>query len=380
MIRGQGSGWNRPFGMNAHKRWGATDSRATAAANQSLDPADFKPLPHLDFYRKTTHMRGLHLGKHVPMTDTPALEITDLRKTYANGTVALKGVSLTVQQGDFFALLGPNGAGKSTLIGILSSLVNASGGSAKIFGVSIHEQRSKAMHLIGMVPQEINFNQFEKPFDICVNQAGFYGIPRAEAMRRAEKYLKELRLWDKAEQPARSLSGGMKRRLMIARAMMNEPKLLILDEPTAGVDIEIRRSMWHFVRGINAAGTTVILTTHYLEEAEQLCRNIAIIDHGSIVEDTSMKNLLSKLDVETFILDTSELPNDLPDVNGITVKRADAHTLEAEMARGHDLNSLFAMLDKRGITVTSMRNKANRLEELFVRLVEKNDDGKENAA
>ncbi|MDA3914397.1 ABC transporter ATP-binding protein [Oleiagrimonas sp.] len=314
------------------------------------------------------------------MTDTPALEITDLRKTYANGTVALKGVSLTVQQGDFFALLGPNGAGKSTLIGILSSLVNASGGSAKIFGVSIHEQRSKAMHLIGMVPQEINFNQFEKPFDLCVNQAGFYGIPRAEAMRRAEKYLKELRLWDKAEQPARSLSGGMKRRLMIARAMMNEPKLLILDEPTAGVDIEIRRSMWHFVRGINAAGTTVILTTHYLEEAEQLCRNIAIIDHGSIVEDTSMKNLLSKLDVETFILDTSELPNDLPDVNGITVKRADAHTLEAEMARGHDLNSLFVMLDKRGITVTSMRNKANRLEELFVRLVEKNDDGKENAA
>ncbi len=314
------------------------------------------------------------------MTDVPALEITDLRKTYANGTVALKGVSLTVQQGDFFALLGPNGAGKSTLIGILSSLVNASGGTAKIFGVSIHEHRGQAMHLIGLVPQEINFNQFEKPFDICVNAAGFYGIPRAEAVRRAEKYLRELRLWDKAHQPARSLSGGMKRRLMIARAMMNEPKLLILDEPTAGVDIEIRRSMWQFVTGINAAGTTVILTTHYLEEAEQLCRNIAIIDHGSIVENTGMKQLLAKLDVETFVLDTSELPNELPDVDGIELRRRDDHTLEAEMARGHDLNSLFARLSERGITVTSMRNKANRLEELFVRLVEKNDDGRENAA
>jgi len=314
------------------------------------------------------------------MTDAPALEITDLRKTYANGTVALKGVSLTVKQGDFFALLGPNGAGKSTLIGILSSLVNASGGSARIFGVSIHEHRSQAMHLIGLVPQEINFNQFEKPFDICVNTAGFYGIPRAEAERRAEKYLRELRLWDKAQQPARSLSGGMKRRLMIARAMMNEPKLLILDEPTAGVDIEIRRSMWQFVTGINAAGTTVILTTHYLEEAEQLCRNIAIIDHGAIVENTGMKQLLAKLDVETFVLDTGELPQQLPDVDGIELRRRDEHTLEAEMARGHDLNSLFAMLSDRGITVTSMRNKANRLEELFVRLVEKNDDGQENAA
>ena len=236
------------------------------------------------------------------MTQTPALEITDLRKTYANGTEALKGVSLTVQQGDFFALLGPNGAGKSTLIGILSSLVNASGGNARIFGVSIHEDRSRAMHLIGLVPQEINFNQFEKPFDICVNAAGFYGIPREEAMRRAEKYLKELRLWDKAQHPARSLSGGMKRRLMIARAMMNEPKVLILDEPTAGVDIEIRRSMWQFVTGINAAGTTVILTTHYLEEAEELCDRIAIINHGDVVACEPKAELMQRLDSKSLAI------------------------------------------------------------------------------
>jgi ABC-2 type transport system ATP-binding protein len=304
------------------------------------------------------------------MNAVPALEITDLRKVYGNGVQALKGVSLTVAPGDFFALLGPNGAGKSTLIGIVSSLVNASGGDARVFGVSIHQNRSEAMRLIGLVPQEINFNQFEKPLDICVNEAGFYGIPRRIAVERAEKYLKELRLWDKARDQARMLSGGMKRRLMIARAMMNEPKLLILDEPTAGVDIEIRRSMWQFVSAINRAGTTVILTTHYLEEAEQLCRNIAIIDHGNIVENTSMKRLLAKLDVETFVLDTNKLPIELPGVDGVVLRRIDPHTLEAEMSRGHDLNSLFAVLSARGITVTSMRNKANRLEELFVRLVE----------
>jgi ABC-2 type transport system ATP-binding protein len=317
-----------------------------------------------------------HHPESVSMTDIPALEIDDLHKTYGNGVQALKGVSLSVRPGDFFALLGPNGAGKSTLIGIVSSLVNASGGDARVFGVSIHEQRSAAMQLIGLVPQEINFNQFEKPFDICVNVAGFYGIPRSIARGRAEKYLKELRLWDKAHEPARMLSGGMKRRLMIARAMMNEPRLLILDEPTAGVDIEIRRSMWHFISGINAAGTTVILTTHYLEEAEQLCRNIAIIDHGSIVENTSMKRLLAKLDVETFVLDTAELRDPLPQIEGVKLHRVDAQTLEAEMARGHDLNSLFAHLTAHGIAVTSMRNKANRLEELFVRLV---DNGKQAA-
>lgn len=308
---------------------------------------------------------------------TPALHVNDLRKTYGNGVEALKGISLTVQPGDFFALLGPNGAGKSTLIGILSSLVNASSGEAEVFGVSIHKNRSEAMRLIGLVPQEINFNQFEKPFDICVNQAGFYGIGRAEASVRAEKYLKELRLWDKAHHQARMLSGGMKRRLMIARAMMNEPKLLILDEPTAGVDIEIRRSMWQFVSGINAAGTTVILTTHYLEEAEQLCRNIAIIDHGRIVQNTTMKSLLATLDVETFVLDVSSVPASLPVLPGVVLRGMDDHTIEAEMSRAHDLNSLFAALSTHGITVTSMRNKANRLEELFVRLVE---HGRENAA
>ncbi|MHC1478796.1 ABC transporter ATP-binding protein [Frateuria aurantia] len=316
------------------------------------------------------------------MRDTvPALEVNALRKTYSNGVEALKGVSLTVQPGDFFALLGPNGAGKSTLIGILSSLVNASSGDARIFGVSLHEQRSAAMRLVGLVPQEINFNVFEKPFDICVNQAGFYGVSRAKAAERAERYLKELRLWDKAHLQARTLSGGMKRRLMIARAMMNEPKLLILDEPTAGVDIEIRRSMWQFVSGINAAGTTVILTTHYLEEAEQLCRNIAIIDHGRIVENTDMKSLLARLEGETFVLDVaaSTLPAELPEVPGIRLRRVDASTLEAEMARSHDLNSLFGALSARGITITSMRNKSNRLEELFVQLVERGRIGENSS-
>jgi ABC-2 type transport system ATP-binding protein len=312
---------------------------------------------------------------------TPALVVDNLQKTYRNGVEALKGVSLIVQPGDFFALLGPNGAGKSTLIGILSSLVNSTGGDALVFGMSVNKQRSEAMKLIGLVPQEINFNQFEKPFDICVNEAGFYGIPRKLAAERAEKYLKELRLWDKAFHQAREMSGGMKRRLMIARAMMNEPKLLILDEPTAGVDIEIRRSMWHFVSGINAAGTTVILTTHYLEEAEQLCRNIAIIDHGSIVENTSMKQLLSTLDVETFVLDVIDAPTELPQLNGISFRRVDDHTLEAEMARKQDLNSLFGALTSSGITVNSMRTKTNRLEELFVRLVEQGrEPGKEKAA
>ena len=305
-----------------------------------------------------------------PMSSSPALVVDNLRKTYGNGVQALKGISLTVQPGDFFALLGPNGAGKSTLIGILSSLVNSTDGDAEIFGMSVNKRRNEAMKLIGLVPQEINFNQFERPFDICVNEAGFYGIPRKIAAERAEKYLKELRLWDKAKDQARMLSGGMKRRLMIARAMMNEPRLLILDEPTAGVDIEIRRSMWQFISGINAAGTTVILTTHYLEEAEQLCRNIAIIDHGNIVENTTMKQLLSKLDVETFVFDVINLPNQLPSLPDIIFRRVDDHTLEAEMPRTRAMNALFETFTTHGITVTSMRNKTNRLEELFVRLVE----------
>ena len=307
------------------------------------------------------------------MSTIPALEVRDLRKTYSNGVEALKGISLSVQAGDFYAFLGPNGAGKSTLIGIISSLVNATSGEASVFGIPIRKRRSEAMQMLGLVPQEMNFNLFEQPFQICVNQAGFYGVPRKVAAERAEKYLKQLALWDKAFEISRTLSGGMKRRLMIARAMMNEPRLLILDEPTAGVDIEIRRSMWKFIQGINAAGTTVILTTHYLEEAEQLCRNIAIIDHGRIIENTAMRNLLGKLDVETFVLDLANPVADLPTVADVKITRVDDRTLEAEMSRAHDLNSLFATLTARGITVVSMRNKANRLEELFVRLIEAND-------
>ena len=303
---------------------------------------------------------------------TPALHVKDLRKTYGNGVEALKGISLTVEPGDFFALLGPNGAGKSTLIGILSSLVNASSGDAEVVGVSIHKRRSDAMRLIGLVPQELNFNQFEKPFDICVNQAGFYGIGRAEASERAEKYLKELRLWDKAHLQARTLSGGMKRRLMIARAMMNEPKLLILDEPTAGVDIEIRRTMWEFLREINAQGTTILLFLFFLEEAENLCRQIAIIDGGRIIERDSMSNVLRKLQAETFVLNLRDAVPAAPALEGFQAKLVNDHTLEVdlEVAKGQSLNQIFSQLSAQGIEISSMRNKVNRLEELFVRLTE----------
>jgi len=300
-----------------------------------------------------------------------ALQVDKLTKTYANGVEALKGISLEVEEGDFFAFLGPNGAGKSTLIGIISSLVNATSGQTLVFGTSVQKQRSLAMSHLGLVPQEINFNQFEKPLEIVVNQAGYYGIPRDIAIRRAEKYLKQLQLWDKHDQWSRSLSGGMKRRLMIARAMVNEPRLLILDEPTAGVDIEIRRSMWEFIREINEQGTTVILTTHYLEEAEQLCRNIAIIDHGTIIENTSMRNLLGKLDVETFVLDVREHLESPPRAEGMDFVLRDSCTLEASLPKARSLNSLFSVLDKHGIHVVSMRNKTNRLEELFMGLVEK---------
>jgi ABC-2 type transport system ATP-binding protein len=309
-----------------------------------------------------------------------ALEVNDLRKTYKNGVEALKGISLTVEEGDFFALLGPNGAGKSTLIGIISSLVNTSSGETRIFGTSVQRERSKAMSYIGLVPQELNFNQFERPLEIVVNQAGYYGIPRDIAMERAEKYLRELRLWDKACDISRNLSGGMKRRLMIARAMVNEPRLLILDEPTAGVDIEIRRSMWDFIAGINRAGTTVILTTHYLEEAESLCRNIAIIDHGEIIRNTDMKSLLATLDIETFILDLREPVEQCPRVEGMEIKIRDERTLEASLPREMSLNRLFSELERQDIHVLSMRNKANRLEELFLRLVDKAKDREEEAA
>ena len=300
-----------------------------------------------------------------------ALQVNNLTKTYANGVEALKGISLNVEQGDFFALLGPNGAGKSTLIGIISSLVNASTGDVKVFDTSVRQQRSKAMSYIGLVPQELNFNQFERPLEIIVNQAGYYGINRKVARQRAEKYLRQLQLWDKHDQISRMLSGGMKRRLMIARAMVNEPKLLILDEPTAGVDIEIRRSMWEFIREINECGTTVILTTHYLEEAEELCRNIAIIDHGEIIQNTDMKSLLATLDVETFVLDIREPLSVAPQIEGMQIKLRDEVTLEASLPKQKSLNALFSALDKLGVRVLSMRNKANRLEELFLRLVDK---------
>jgi len=300
-----------------------------------------------------------------------ALQVNNLTKTYANGVEALKGVSLNVEEGDFFALLGPNGAGKSTLIGIISSLVNASSGEVQIFDTSVQQQRSKAMSFIGLVPQELNFNQFERPLEIIVNQAGYYGIKRKEALQRAEKYLTQLKLWDKHDEISRMLSGGMKRRLMIARAMVNEPRLLILDEPTAGVDIEIRRSMWEFIREINENGTTVILTTHYLEEAEELCRNIAIIDHGEIVQNTDMKSLLGTLDIETFVLDIREPLSLAPSIEGMQFKLRDEFTLEVSLPKQKSLNALFAALDQLDIRVVSMRNKANRLEELFLRLVDK---------
>jgi ABC-2 type transport system ATP-binding protein len=302
-------------------------------------------------------------------SNLPALSIRDLRKTYETGVEALKGVSLEVQPGDFYALLGPNGAGKSTLIGIVSSLVNKSSGEVRIFGVDLSADRSAAMRLIGLVPQEINFNFFEKPFDILVNYAGFYGMPRAEAMLRAEEELKRAQLWDKAQTMSRTLSGGMKRRLMIARAMMTRPRLLILDEPTAGVDIEIRRGMWKTLKEINAAGTTIILTTHYLEEAESLCRNLAIIDRGTIVQQGPMRTLLATLDVEGFLFDIDgHLPASLPQIEGTTLVATDDHTLDVEMPRAMDLNRVFATLGDAGIRVRSMRTKSNRLEELFVRL------------
>ena len=299
----------------------------------------------------------------------PALRVRELRKTYENGTQALKGVSLDVMPGDFFALLGPNGAGKSTLIGIVSSLVNLSQGSVHVFGIDLAAQRSAAMRQIGLVPQEVNFNLFEQPFDILVNYAGFYGTPRAEAEAMAEAELRRAHLWDKARVLSRTLSGGMKRRLMIARAMMTRPRLLILDEPTAGVDIEIRRDMWRVLREINAAGTTIILTTHYLEEAESLCRNLAIIDHGAIVAQGPMKTLLAKLDVEGFLFDIDgTLPAQLPQIEGTVLVAIDEHTLDLDMPRAMDLNRVFAALEAAGIRVRSMRTKSNRLEELFVRL------------
>jgi ABC-2 type transport system ATP-binding protein len=301
---------------------------------------------------------------------TAAISISGLRKTYVNGFEALKGIDLDVAPGDFFALLGPNGAGKSTTIGVLCSLVKKTAGKVSVFGVDIDTDFSTAKQYLGVVPQEFNFNQFEKVYNIVVAQAGYYGIPAQKAAVQTEKYLRLLNLWDKKDVPSRTLSGGMKRRLMIARALVHEPKLLILDEPTAGVDIELRRSMWSFLKEINQQGTTIILTTHYLEEAENLCRNIAIIDKGLIVKHSSMKDLLKQLQKETFILDTRQvLPSDLH-INGYEFHRTEDHALEVSIDKSSSLNDLFVQLSGQGIDVVSMRNKANRLEELFVTLVE----------
>jgi ABC-2 type transport system ATP-binding protein len=300
---------------------------------------------------------------------TIALNIEGLKKVYKNGVEAVKGIDLQVQQGDFFALLGPNGAGKSTTIGVISSLVNKSAGRVQVFGHDIDTDLEAAKSELGLVPQEFNFSQFETLNQILVNQAGYYGVPRKLAHERAEKYLKQLGLFEKKDKQARTLSGGMKRRLMIARALMHEPKLLILDEPTAGVDIELRRSMWDFLREINKQGVTIILTTHYLEEAELLCKNIAIIDSGVIVENTTIKALLAKLDKETFVLDLKQ-PVQPISIDGYKYTLTDDHTLEVEVAKSQGLNQVFSALTEQGNTVLSMRNKANRLEELFVGLLE----------
>lgn len=309
---------------------------------------------------------------------TKALEISGLKKTYRGGLQALKGVDLCVNEGDFYALLGPNGAGKSTTIGIISSLVNKSEGSVKVFDYDLDTQLADVKKQIGLVPQEFNFNQFETVLQIVVNQAGYYGVPRGLAKERAEKYLSQLGLWDKRNDPARTLSGGMKRRLMIARALLHEPKLLILDEPTAGVDIELRRSMWDYLTMINQQGITIILTTHYLEEAETLCRTIGIIDKGMIIENTTMKSLLSKLNIETFVLDLDTYEQS-PTLEGFTMRELDNNTLEVDVPKERGLNKVFEQLSAQGLKVLSMRNKANRLEELFVDLVEQGRNQKESA-
>ncbi|MCW8828376.1 MAG: ABC transporter ATP-binding protein [Gammaproteobacteria bacterium] len=299
-----------------------------------------------------------------------ALELRGLRKAYNNGFEAVKGIELSVEEGDFFALLGPNGAGKSTIIGIITSLVNKTAGSVKVFGADLDHEPMKVKRYLGLVPQEFNFNMFEPVEEVVLNQAGYYGVAPAEAQERAEESLKKLGLWEKRRTMARALSGGMKRRLMIARALVHDPRLLILDEPTAGVDIELRRSMWQYLREVNRRGTTIILTTHYLEEAEQLCRNVAIIDHGHIIENTSIKALINRLDRETLILDLQRPLQRPPALKHYACTLSDEQTLEVEVHREQGINALFDELKQHGIEVSGMRNKANRLEELFLDLVE----------
>ena len=304
---------------------------------------------------------------------TYALEILDLKKTYPGGIEALKGISLTVKEGDFYALLGPNGAGKSSTIGIIGSLVTKTSGMVKIFGIDADKDIAEAKTMLGVVSQEINFSQFEKVMDIVVTQAGFYGIPKSEAMPKVENILKRLSLWDKRNNQARTLSGGYKRRLMIAKALVHNPKLLILDEPTAGVDIELRREMWTFLKEINKNGTTIILTTHYLEEAEQLCRNIGIIDHGTMVADTSMKDLLGTLNVQGFVFDLIEPLDEAPLIEGFPLKLEDSLTLVAAVNKDRSINALFSEFSKLNIKIKSMRNESNRLEELFIEMVNSNE-------
>lgn len=301
------------------------------------------------------------------------LRLADLEASYG-GAPVLRGVSLRVDKGETVALLGPNGAGKSTTIGIISSLVRKSAGTVSVFGLDIDRQLNEAKEMLGIVPQEVNFSVFETPWEILVNQAGYYGIRRGIAKQRAERYLKQLGLWEKRADQARTLSGGLKRRLMIARALVHEPRILILDEPTAGVDVELRRSMWNFLLDINRSGTTIVLTTHYLEEAESLCRNIAIIDKGLIVENTTMKQLLSKLHLETFVLDLDAPCPAVPESPAYAIRAIDPTTLEVDVDKQQDLNGLFSLLGTRGIRVLSMRNKTNRLEELFLRLVSNGTD------
>ncbi len=308
------------------------------------------------------------------------LTIKNLFKEYDSGLLALKGIDIEVKQGDFFALLGPNGAGKSTILGIISSLVKKTSGSVSVFGMNIDKDFPIIKKNIGVVPQEFNFNQFEKVFDIISTQGGYFGIPRKLSEERAEKYLKLLGLWGKRDQTPRMLSGGMKRRLMIARALVHEPKLLILDEPTAGVDIELRRSMWKFLKEINEKGTTIILTTHYLEEAEYLCRNVAIIDRGEIIQNTSISDLLRQLNSESFIFDAYENLSELPSINGYKGRIINNNSFEVEVEKNKSLNTLFTNLTTQGIEISSMRNKTNRLEELFVSLVQPHEQKNEEDA
>lgn len=301
-----------------------------------------------------------------------ALSVKNLTKTYKNGTTALKGIDLEVAEGDFFALLGQNGAGKSTTISIICSLVSKSSGKIHVFGHDTDLELAKAKSLIGIVPQEVNFGMFENISQILINQAGYYGVPRHIARERAEVYLKEMGLWNMRDQPAIRLSGGMKRRLMIARALMTEPKLLILDEPTAGVDIELRHHLWGFLSELNRKGTTIILTTHYLEEAEHLCKNVAIIDHGEIIENANMKSLINRLNIQTLLLDIDTPLTEAPSIEDYPTRLTDEMTLEIEVTRGQSLNDLFSLLSQKNIVIRSMRNKTNRLEELFVHLIKQN--------